>query len=310
VQDNAGWDRPVTASAAASVAPPATASRAAGPVPATPSWLDDVDDASDAGHPLSHPGHEESSPATADEADDLPGSGAAHHAWLSADSGAGIGTGDSFDLEATAALPIATTSPDADTSRESADADARSSLGAEAGPDLGDSDDGIDLEATAALPIATTSPDAGNAGGGAWSWLSADTRKDLNAEGGLGAEAGTNPDTDADLHASSTDPDAPAGADTDADAVLDGTAGAAAELPDAPDSDEPAPTGSDAPSDNAVTAASLLTGQVTVVPGVPRYHDEGCILIRFMDDEDLQRMTVPDAEKAGCTPCRACQHED
>ena len=71
-----------------------------------------------------------------------------------------------------------------------------------------------------------------------------------------------------------------------------------------------APTGSDAPSDNAVTAASLLTGQVTVVPGVPRYHDEDCILIRFMADEDLQRMTVPEAEKAGCTPCRACQPED
>ncbi len=47
--------------------------------------------------------------------------------------------------------------------------------------------------------------------------------------------------------------------------------------------------------------------QVTVVPGVPRYHDKGCVLIRFMDDEDLQTMTLDEASAAGCTPCRACQ---
>jgi hypothetical protein len=29
-----------------------------------------------------------------------------------------------------------------------------------------------------------------------------------------------------------------------------------------------------------------------------------------MDDEDVQRMTVEEAEKAGCTPCSACQPED
>jgi hypothetical protein len=50
--------------------------------------------------------------------------------------------------------------------------------------------------------------------------------------------------------------------------------------------------------------------QVTVVPGVPRYHVSDCILIRIMDDEDVQRMTADEAEKAGCTPCRACQPED
>jgi hypothetical protein len=47
--------------------------------------------------------------------------------------------------------------------------------------------------------------------------------------------------------------------------------------------------------------------QVTVVPGVPRYHLEDCILIRFMADDDLQKMTVQQATAAGCTPCRACQ---
>jgi hypothetical protein len=49
--------------------------------------------------------------------------------------------------------------------------------------------------------------------------------------------------------------------------------------------------------------------EVTVVPGVPRYHDPNCILIRFMPADDVQRMSVSEAEKAGCTPCRACQSE-
>ena len=51
------------------------------------------------------------------------------------------------------------------------------------------------------------------------------------------------------------------------------------------------------------------TKQVTVVPGVPRYHTANCILIRFMGDDDMQKMTLPDATAAGCTPCRAC-HPD
>lgn len=52
------------------------------------------------------------------------------------------------------------------------------------------------------------------------------------------------------------------------------------------------------------------TDQVAVVPGVPRFHDFDCILIRFMDDGDVQRMTATQAEQAGCTPCSACQPED
>jgi hypothetical protein len=47
--------------------------------------------------------------------------------------------------------------------------------------------------------------------------------------------------------------------------------------------------------------------QVTVVPGVPRYHNQDCILIRFMADEDMQKMTIQEAAETGCTPCRACQ---
>jgi hypothetical protein len=46
--------------------------------------------------------------------------------------------------------------------------------------------------------------------------------------------------------------------------------------------------------------------EVTVVPGVPRYHNARCILIRFMGDSDLDKMTLAAAGDAGCTPCRAC----
>jgi len=45
---------------------------------------------------------------------------------------------------------------------------------------------------------------------------------------------------------------------------------------------------------------------VTVVPGVPRYHNPQCLLIRFMGENDLNKMTLGAAREAGCTPCRAC----
>lgn len=50
--------------------------------------------------------------------------------------------------------------------------------------------------------------------------------------------------------------------------------------------------------------------RVTVVPGVPRYHDEDCILVRFLDDGDVEHMSAAAAEQAGCTPCRACHPEE
>ena len=46
--------------------------------------------------------------------------------------------------------------------------------------------------------------------------------------------------------------------------------------------------------------------EITVVPGVPRYHNARCILIRFMGENDLDKMTLAAARKIGCTPCRAC----
>jgi len=52
------------------------------------------------------------------------------------------------------------------------------------------------------------------------------------------------------------------------------------------------------------------TKMVTVVPGVPRYHEPDCILIRFMPEKDVQTKSIPEAQAAKCTPCAACQPED
>jgi hypothetical protein len=78
----------------------------------------------------------------------------------------------------------------------------------------------------------------------------------------------------------------------------------------APPADEPEPaddvttiTKAAAPASDADPASGL---EVTVVPGVPRYHRTTCILIRFMGDSDLDKVTVAAAKEAGCTPCRAC----
>jgi hypothetical protein len=46
---------------------------------------------------------------------------------------------------------------------------------------------------------------------------------------------------------------------------------------------------------------------VTVVPGITRYHREDCILIRFLGEDDLEHMTREAAVAAGCVPCKACQ---
>jgi hypothetical protein len=62
--------------------------------------------------------------------------------------------------------------------------------------------------------------------------------------------------------------------------------------------------GASAAADETPAADPLR--EVTVVPGVPRYHNASCILIRFMGDDDLEKMTLAAARDAGCTPCRAC----
>lgn len=50
-----------------------------------------------------------------------------------------------------------------------------------------------------------------------------------------------------------------------------------------------------------------LDQKVTIVPGVARYHRSGCILIRFLSENDLETSTRREAEAAGCVACRACE---
>jgi hypothetical protein len=47
--------------------------------------------------------------------------------------------------------------------------------------------------------------------------------------------------------------------------------------------------------------------QVTVVPGVARYHRSECILIRFLGEGDLEILPKRDAVARGLVACRACQ---
>jgi hypothetical protein len=75
----------------------------------------------------------------------------------------------------------------------------------------------------------------------------------------------------------------------------------AAAAGDAGDAGESGAAGADA------DGPSPLDDQVTVVPGVPRYHRRGCILIRFLSDGDLEISTRRAAEAAGLVPCKACQ---
>jgi len=74
------------------------------------------------------------------------------------------------------------------------------------------------------------------------------------------------------------------------------------------ESDEEA--GTDDAGDVPAAETANDAGLVTILPGVPRYHEENCILIRFMPKSDVQHLTIPEAEKLGCTPCTACQTED
>lgn len=60
------------------------------------------------------------------------------------------------------------------------------------------------------------------------------------------------------------------------------------------------------PAGQAVDSAPG-TSLVTVIRGVPRYHEPDCVLIRFMPDGDNQKLTIPQAKANGCTPCTACQ---
>ena len=89
-------------------------------------------------------------------------------------------------------------------------------------------------------------------------------------------------------------------------------AGSASEVDDAgpPEADAAADeTGADgaAPGKPAKPAGPV---QVTVVPGVARYHRSECILIRFLGEDDLETMPKQQAVADGLIACRACQPDE
>jgi len=100
------------------------------------------------------------------------------------------------------------------------------------------------------------------------------------------------------------EPDSGAGPAADSDLTLI-TAAAPAAAGDPAISESKQGT-QDKPAREAEPAGPDHGMEVTVVPGVPRYHNARCILIRFMGDSDLDKMTLAAARDAGCTPCRAC----
>ena len=66
------------------------------------------------------------------------------------------------------------------------------------------------------------------------------------------------------------------------------------------------------PAGTAVRDGHAVRGpdtEVTVVPGITRYHRSQCILIRFLGPEDVQSMTRQAAEMASYVPCKACRPE-
>jgi len=94
--------------------------------------------------------------------------------------------------------------------------------------------------------------------------------------------------------------------DDDAPSKADGQADPAPATEPEPEPADEATTITKAVAPASGAASDLEVTEVTVVPGVPRYHRASCILIRFMGDSDLDKMTVAAAKEAGCTPCRAC----
>jgi hypothetical protein len=131
--------------------------------------------------------------------------------------------------------------------------------------------------------------------------------EEVGAEDGGTAEHGDEPKDEVPAEDSGREPDADSSDEGAPATVLAGE-------PEAGEgSGAPEPAGQDQEPDRPGTAeredsgATSLEGEVTIVPGVSRYHRRRCILIRFLSDGDLETMTRGRAEAAGCVPCKACQ---
>jgi len=59
-------------------------------------------------------------------------------------------------------------------------------------------------------------------------------------------------------------------------------------------------------ADGATAGAADPTATVWVVRGVSRHHLHDCVLIHVVGEEDVDTMTLAEAEAMDCTPCKAC----
>ena len=66
-----------------------------------------------------------------------------------------------------------------------------------------------------------------------------------------------------------------------------------------------ASTADDTPAGESAAGDDAM--QVSVVPGITRYHRSDCQLIRFLSADDLDMMTKQAATENGCVPCKACK---
>jgi hypothetical protein len=99
--------------------------------------------------------------------------------------------------------------------------------------------------------------------------------------------------------------------DTGIDEATDIGSGDADHSADAAEAEAEAEAESGESEPPAATTADPAPGAglVSVIQGVPRYHDAECVLIRFMPEGDIQKLSIPEAKELGCTPCAACQPE-
>jgi len=158
-------------------------------------------------------------------------------------------------------------------------------------PEAREADEADDAGKTAVVPVLTDAPAEDASGEDAPAEPVASVASDTEAD----AEEAVEPPVDAvDEAEARSEPAAEADAVTDSATDTEAETEATAEPENEPE-EEPEPT-----------SAADPNREVTVVPGVPRYHNASCILIRFMGEDDLEKMTLAAAQQVGCTPCRAC----
>ena len=61
------------------------------------------------------------------------------------------------------------------------------------------------------------------------------------------------------------------------------------------------------PKEPAAKKAEPTGESVRVVPGIARYHNADCLLIRFLADEDLEIISRATAAAEGYMACKACK---